>query len=89
MIITVHVKPGSKRPGFCVLSDTGVLHVHVKARPEAGKANVELISHLSRRYCVAKSDVRILRGHKARIKHVEITGDQHRQKTKGGSAESS
>jgi uncharacterized protein len=52
-----------------------VLKVRLKAVPEKGAANEELIRLLSREYKVAKSLITIVRGHTSRDKVVHIDSD--------------
>jgi uncharacterized protein (TIGR00251 family) len=69
MQITVRVIPGSSRSD---VEPGDPWRVHVHARPAEGKANEELLQILSRHFGVARSAVRILRGHASRSKTVEI-----------------
>lgn len=52
-----------------------VLKVRLKAVPEKGEANEELIRFLSRELKIAKSLITILRGHTSREKTVHIGTD--------------
>ncbi|MDD5604304.1 MAG: DUF167 domain-containing protein [Dehalococcoidales bacterium] len=52
----------------------GIIGVKIKAPPVEGKANIELISYLSRLLDIPKSNINIVRGHTARNKTVEIIG---------------
>ena len=69
MQISVRVIPGSSRSD---VEPGAPWRVHVHARPAEGKANEELLQILSRHFGVARSAVRILRGHASRSKTVEI-----------------
>lgn len=69
MRISVRVIPGSSRSD---VEPGDPWRVHVHARPAEGKANEELLEILSRHFGVARSAVRILRGHASRSKTVEI-----------------
>jgi uncharacterized protein (TIGR00251 family) len=69
MQITVRVIPGSSRSD---VEPGDPWRVHVHARPAEGKANEELLQIISRHFGVARSAVRILRGHASRSKTVEI-----------------
>jgi hypothetical protein len=69
MQISVRVIPGSSRSD---VEPGDPWRVHVHARPAEGKANEELLQILSRHFGVARSAVRILRGHASRSKTVEI-----------------
>ena len=48
------------------------LNLRVTAPPEAGKANSAVVSLLAERLGIAKSKVRIMRGHASRQKLVQI-----------------
>jgi uncharacterized protein (TIGR00251 family) len=69
MRISVRVIPGSSRSD---VEPGNPWRVHVHARPAEGKANEELLQILSHHFGVARSAVRILRGHASRSKIVEI-----------------
>ena len=70
MKVRVRVKPGSKRRR--VVEGEGYLIVEVKAPPKEGKANEELREVLAEYFGVSKSAVKILSGHRARVKVVEV-----------------
>ncbi|MBD2138047.1 DUF167 domain-containing protein [Anabaena sp. FACHB-1237] len=67
----VKVKPSSKQQRIEELED-GSLIVHLKSPPIDGKANAELITLISQKYQVKKSDVIIKLGLSSRHKVVEI-----------------
>ena len=46
--------------------------IGIKAKPEKGEANKEIIKKLSKYFCVAKSNVKIISGQKSRKKLVEV-----------------
>lgn len=71
MQITVRVKPGSRR-GPLVEEDAEGLIVHVRERAVEGAANEGVTAALAAHFGVRRRDVRILRGHTARIKRVEV-----------------
>ena len=50
----------------------GYLIVEVKAPPKEGKANEELREVLAEHFGVPKSAVKIVSGHRARVKVVEV-----------------
>jgi uncharacterized protein YggU (UPF0235/DUF167 family) len=67
------VIPGSGNPG--VVGRYGVAwKLRVAAAPERGKANEAALELLSRTLGVATSDLRLVAGHGARDKTVEVTG---------------
>ena len=63
MLLEVRVLPKARRNSVEVLPGPKV-RVHVTAAPEGGKANDAVIALLARRLGVAKSVIKILRGHK-------------------------
>ncbi|GAA3206448.1 DUF167 domain-containing protein [Microbacterium terregens] len=67
----VRVKPGSRR-GPLVEDTPDGLVVHVRERAVDGAANEGVIRVLADHFTVAPRRVRILRGHAARIKRVEV-----------------
>lgn len=68
---TVHVKPGSKRPGIDTAAD-GSLTVRVAARAIEGAANEAVIKAVAAHLGVPRSRVSVRRGHTSRIKHLEV-----------------
>lgn len=54
--------------------EAGVLKIRLKAVPEKGKANEELIEFLSEVLDISKSRIHLLRGHTGRLKQVQIEG---------------
>jgi len=68
--IKVSVIPNAKRSE--VLLGNDALKVRLKAKPEDGKANAELIRVLSAHFGVGKNCVKILKGLKSRDKTVLI-----------------
>lgn len=48
--------------------------IRVTAAPEGGKANAAAEKVIAERLGIAKSLVRVVRGHTSRIKHVEVQG---------------
>lgn len=72
--IVVKVIPKSSRSE--IVSWNGeILKVRLKAVPEKGEANDELIRLLSEEFKVAKSLITIVRGHTSREKIVRIEAD--------------
>jgi uncharacterized protein (TIGR00251 family) len=71
MIIKVKIIPNAHKnsiEGF--QEDT--LKIKIKAPPDKGKANEELIDFLSDIFSIAKSQIRIISGHSSRLKKIEI-----------------
>jgi uncharacterized protein (TIGR00251 family) len=71
MKITVYMRPGAREGRVEDLGE-GNFKVWVKARPEKGKANAEMIEVLAEHFDVAKSAVQIVIGKTAREKLVNI-----------------
>jgi len=72
MVLTVHVKPGAKKSRVEAILDDNTVKVSIAAPATEGKANMELISFLSKELGVAKSHIEIIRGKTTRMKHVKI-----------------
>jgi uncharacterized protein len=70
-VLTVRVKPNARQAKATRLGDGSWL-LHLKAPPQDGKANAELIALLAQEFGVAKAQVRIRSGQTARTKRVEI-----------------
>jgi uncharacterized protein (TIGR00251 family) len=73
MILTVKVKPQSKKPRIAQAAD-GSLVVYLASPPVDGRANEELIEVLAEHFNVRKAQVRIKSGLSGRNKIVEIIG---------------
>jgi uncharacterized protein YggU (UPF0235/DUF167 family) len=71
MRIVVRVKPGSSK-GPLIEQDGEDLVVFVTEKAIDGKANDGVVKLIAAHYGVAKSRVRVVRGHTARIKQIEI-----------------
>jgi uncharacterized protein len=71
MIVYAKIKPNQKRPGI-EEKDDGSLIVRLKSPAKEGKANLELIEVLAKRYGVPKASVRIKSGFSAKTKLIEI-----------------
>ena len=71
MKIKVKVKPNAKQNVVTKISESE-FGVSVKAKPKDGMANQALVETLAEYFKVSKSAVKIIAGHKARQKLVEI-----------------
>ncbi|MDH6422872.1 DUF167 domain-containing protein [Aurantimicrobium minutum] len=71
MRVVVRVKPGSSK-GPLVESNEEGLVVFVREKAIDGAANDGVIKLLAEHFGVPKSRVRVVRGHTARIKQVQI-----------------
>lgn len=73
MIIQIKVTPNASKNqilGF----DEGILKVRIRAVPEKGRVNEELIDFLSEILGIAKSKIEILSGQTSRLKRLKIEG---------------
>ena len=68
----IHVKPGSKKGPLVETAADGLLTIFVKERAVDGAANEGVVALLAAHFGVRKGDVRIVNGHGARIKTVEV-----------------
>ena len=71
--LEVRVQPRAKRDALEAVERQS-LKSYVTAPPEGGKANDALVALLAKALGVAKSRVRIVRGHRGRKKLVSIAG---------------
>lgn len=74
VLFKVHVVPGASRSEIAG-SHNDALRVRLAARPIEGAANKELILLLAKTFKVAKSNVRIVSGHRGRAKQVSIEAE--------------
>lgn len=68
----IHVKPGSRKGPLVEAGADGVLTVFVRERAVEGAANEGVVAALAKHWGVRKRDVRVVAGHTARIKTVEL-----------------
>jgi uncharacterized protein len=71
MIIKVKITPKSKLNQILDF-ENDILKIKIKAVPEKGKANQELINFLSDILSISKSSIKILSGEHAKIKLIQI-----------------
>lgn len=70
-VLTVRVKPNARMQKATRLDDGSWL-LHLKAPPQNGKANEELVALLANELGVTKAQVRIKSGQTTRTKRVDI-----------------
>jgi uncharacterized protein (TIGR00251 family) len=76
--LTVRASPKASRDGIDGIADTPqgpAVQVRVRAVPDEGKANAAVAAAVAKWLGVPGSSVRVARGHKSRIKTLEIDGD--------------
>ena len=72
-ILKVYVQPGASKNEFVgAYGDPVRLKLKIKAQPQEGAANAEVITFLAKTLGISKSKVEILRGHTSRQKDVLI-----------------
>lgn len=71
--LAVRVAPGAARPGVVGRHGSG-WKLRVTAPPERGKANAAVVRLVAGAAGVAEQDVRVVSGHGARDKILELTG---------------
>ncbi len=72
MQYSIRVKPGSRKGPLVETDEQGGLVVSVTERAADGAANAGVVRALAAHFGVPPSRVRILRGHTARIKRIEV-----------------
>ena len=72
--IQVKVKPNARTSSLELLSDGRLWQAKLKSPPVDGKANVELVALVAKRFGCPKSAVSIKSGASGRIKLVQIEG---------------
>lgn len=72
MLIRVKVIPNSSRNSIQLMEDGITYKVKIKAVPEQGKANKELIEYLSQYFKIEKSKISIKSGKQNQIKLIEL-----------------
>jgi uncharacterized protein (TIGR00251 family) len=69
--ISVTVQPNSKSPSVTKLTES-VFRAAVREPSRDGEANRALIELLARHFGIAKSTIRIVRGHRSRHKLIDL-----------------
>jgi hypothetical protein len=72
MKLSITVKPGSKKPGIEILSDSEWI-VRVREPATEGKANIAIIEAVAEQLNISKSKVVLVRGSKSKHKIIEIS----------------
>jgi uncharacterized protein (TIGR00251 family) len=72
LVLALHVQPGAARTAVAGVHGDA-LKIRLAAPPVDGKANAELLRFLAQAFGVARRNVELLRGAKARAKLVRIT----------------
>ena len=72
--LRTRVQPGAKRTGLVGWMADGTLKLSVSAPPEGGRANRAVVELIAATLGVREAAVRVVRGHAARTKTVEVDG---------------
>ncbi|NGX41112.1 MAG: hypothetical protein KR126chlam4_00948 [Candidatus Anoxychlamydiales bacterium] len=73
MIIKVKIIPKSK-VNQIISFEEDTLKIRIKASPEKGKANKELIRFIAKSLSIAQNRISIVSGHTSRLKKLQIGG---------------
>lgn len=71
-MITIRVKPGSKKGPVIEKGGDGSYTVYVRERAVDGKANQAVVRLLAEHFGIAKSSIEIVRGHTSKIKQITV-----------------
>ena len=71
--LTVYVQPRAANTAIAGLHD-GCIKIRLAAPPVDGAANAALLAFVAQRLGVAKQNVRLIAGHAARRKVIEVDG---------------
>ena len=75
MFLHIKAKPGSKVNQVSIAAD-GIIVIRIKAPPQDGKANDELVKFLSKKLGLPKSKIQIVSGFTSPFKKLEIDADE-------------
>lgn len=74
-LINLKVKPHSKQnliSNFVIINNIPYLKLSIKAVPEQGKANEEIINYLAKEWKLSRSNIEIIKGHTHSLKTILI-----------------
>jgi uncharacterized protein (TIGR00251 family) len=71
--LKIYVRPRSKKRPFLEICEEEVV-VNLKSPARDGKANAELLKRLSKLFRLSTSDLKIVAGHRSKIKTILIEG---------------
>ncbi len=74
MVLQCRVTPNARKNQILSYHEDEGLKVKIKSPPLDGKANQELLKYLAKLLGIARRDIILVQGEKARIKRVEIQG---------------
>ncbi|CAK6509904.1 DUF167 domain-containing protein [Rickettsia helvetica] len=74
-LLSLKVKPNSNRnliSDFVIINNIPYLKLSIKAIPEQGKANEEIINYLAKEWKLSRSNIEIIKGHTHSLKTILI-----------------
>ena len=74
-LLSLKVKPNSNRnliSDFITINNIPYLKLSIKALPEQGKANEEMINYLAKEWKLSRSNIEIIKGHTHSLKTILI-----------------
>ena len=72
-ILKIKVRPSAAKTENAGILADGTIKINLKAQPEKGKANEELVKFLARAFKIDKNNVKIIKGAGSRNKLVKLT----------------
>lgn len=73
LVLRLRVAPKSPKTGWAGVMEDGTLKLRLRAVPEDGKANEELIRFLAAEFGVSRQQVELVTGAASRMKQVRLT----------------
>jgi len=70
--LRIKVNPNSSKTEVREIMDGETIKINIKAIPEKGKANIEIIRFLAKEFKVNKGSIKIINGAGSRIKLIKI-----------------
>lgn len=71
--LRVKASPGSLKNEVKVVMDDDTVKINIKARPEQGRANAELVRFLAKTFQADPKNVKIISGKADRLKLIKLT----------------
>ncbi|HJD59976.1 MAG TPA: DUF167 domain-containing protein [Rickettsia endosymbiont of Omalisus fontisbellaquei] len=74
-LLSLKVKPNSKQnliSDFVIINNIPYLKLSIKAVPEQGKANEEIINYLAKEWKLSRNNIEIIKGHTNSLKTILI-----------------
>jgi hypothetical protein len=73
LVLRLRVTPKCPATGWAGAMDDGTLKLRLRAVPEDGKANQELVRFLAAEFCLPRQQIEIVSGASSRLKQVRLT----------------